>query len=65
MKYTFEFATEALVIGAITTVVVIAITSIVILSPFESRPVSLAAIGAIFTVVHGSFNAVRCKPLPK
>jgi len=62
MKYVFEIATEASVVGAIATVSVIAISSIVILSPPESRPASLAAVGAIVAVVHTSLNAVRRKP---
>ena len=65
MKYTFKIAMEASVFGAITTVAAAAIASIVILSPSESKPASLAAMVKIFVVVHRSFNVARRKPSTK
>ena len=64
MKYTLEIATDPLIVGAITLISAIAITSIVILSPLESWPVSLAAVGAIFGFVHGAFKPARRERSP-
>ena len=59
MKHTFEIASEPSIVGAIATAGIIAIASIVVLAPAKSRPASLAAVVAIFAVVHGSFDVVQ------
>ena len=64
MKYTLEVATDPLIVGTITSVSVVAIAAIVILSPSESWPLGLAAIGAIFGFVHGAFKPARREQPP-
>ena len=62
MKYVFEIATESSVIGAIASTSIIAIASIVVLAPAESKPASCVAVVTIFAVVKGSFGAVQRQP---
>ena len=64
MKYTHEIAMDPLIVGIITSILVVAIAAIAILSPSGSWPLSLAAIGAIFGFTHGAFKPARCGQPP-
>ena len=62
MKYVFEIATEPSIIGTVAFTGIIAIASIVVFAPAESKPATFVAVVAIFAVVQGSFGAVKRQP---